>query len=156
MLDPMAEEVAGVLEAKGLVKLRRQDLKCSGEPSLVVVRERSQLRLVGEKLLRSLDALRSSFEGSAGLQKIIERARAGTHKDLSKQACDRVRYAFRAYRRAHADSNCSRSRRLAGDASGSPRKVVVAKLSDFGVVAVAEDRRGFLAHSGDDGDSRST
>jgi len=73
------------------VKLRRQDLKCSGEPSLVVVRERSQLRLVGEKLLGSLDALRASFEGSAGLQKIIERARAGTHKDVSKQACDRVR-----------------------------------------------------------------
>jgi hypothetical protein len=39
VLDPVAEEIAGILEAKGLVKLCRQDLKRSGKPRLIVVRE---------------------------------------------------------------------------------------------------------------------
>ena len=97
-----------------------------GRAKPVVICEGSRLRPVGEKLLRSLDILRARFEGSAGLQQIIERARAGTH------------------------------RRLAGDASGSLSGVLAAKLSDLCVVAVAEDRRGFLAHPGDHGYRRPT
>ena len=42
------------------------------------------------------------------------------------------------------------------DSSGCLSGVLASKLSDFGVVAVAEDRPGFLAHPGDHSDGRPT